>query len=827
MFLSQQVGFARNGVEPRKISQANLENLFSIILNIVNLSSAEYRSELVGVAGLIFNKVQIGFMADPLALIANLKLCRAWYIGIARGKPCTNIGFKHVDWNPEQGCPVMLEGLLPVYNKWVEDLDIGQMALFHRVIFALLSMDRVIVMPAKADFSTIEAEYTGARADGKGSEVLIKSEEIESALHSLGINKESFKEVYEREVSLFRYEVITSSGPNGPATWTAYSDVRAWSKEPELLKQLVVYLQESDMVFMHTDMNGTLRLDESDVAPHRYPYLGKHNVIEEWGGKARIVAALDYWSQMALTPLHNTINTFLKRLGSDGTFDQTKIIRRVKEWTKDETIAVNCYDLTAATDRIPISLQKEIITKAMGSASFATAWSRILSEREFIDDAGTLRRYKVGQPMGARSSFPMLALTHHVIIQIAASRAKCSKYTEYGVIGDDSALTQASVSENYKAIMAAYGIKINPTKSIEASGSLLSAAEICKRVFISGVEISSIPVKTICKTIRDGKLATQLQNELTNRDLGLGPTEFWMLMSTILDNESLQLHLKQNLMPEEIVGLSEVIAPEGLKNALPSTWFDGVDLKRDDIIEVYTWTVATESLKRLDSLLRSSLSIANLIELKAQSGNPDFKDTLLGEISTEVATQSEADAPDAAAALKTLPRLNSFHPITQASQYEARRLADDLFLLASADQTMVNRARGGLLDRFRNALTDLWEGRARISPQQDRSLLLKALKNLETICVVREDYTLDYTVVLALVGRMWSVRLNLGSRVLINSVRSRITTSMVQAGIKLDSAMKQVTFRSGTAKLNVVQGSSKVGPSLTTRARKTANKGVS
>jgi len=32
-------------------------------------------------------------------------------------------------------------------------------------------------------------------------------------------------------------------------------------------------------------------------------------------------------------------------------------------------------------------------------------------------------RYSVGQPMGAYSSFPMLALTHHVIVQIAAGRA--------------------------------------------------------------------------------------------------------------------------------------------------------------------------------------------------------------------------------------------------------------------------------------------------------------------------------------------------------------------------------------------------------------------
>jgi len=35
----------------------------------------------------------------------------------------------------------------------------------------------------------------------------------------------------------------------------------------------------------------------------------------------------------------------------------------------------------------------------------------------------TRLKYSVGQPMGALSSFAMLGLTHHVIVQIAARRA--------------------------------------------------------------------------------------------------------------------------------------------------------------------------------------------------------------------------------------------------------------------------------------------------------------------------------------------------------------------------------------------------------------------
>jgi hypothetical protein len=52
----------------------------------------------------------------------------------------------------------------------------------------------------------------------------------------------------------------------------------------------------------------------------------------------------------------------------------------------------------------------------------------VLSEREFkcmspIFKLDTFLKYSVGQPMGCLSSFNMLALTHHVIVQIAAIQA--------------------------------------------------------------------------------------------------------------------------------------------------------------------------------------------------------------------------------------------------------------------------------------------------------------------------------------------------------------------------------------------------------------------
>jgi hypothetical protein len=65
------------------------------------------------------------------------------------------------------------------------------------------------------------------------------------------------------------------------------------------------------------------------------------------------------------------------------------------------------YDLSAATDRLPIALQVSILTSFFGS-EFANHWKNLLVGRDYILDHrqyGThVVRYSVGQPMGALSS---------------------------------------------------------------------------------------------------------------------------------------------------------------------------------------------------------------------------------------------------------------------------------------------------------------------------------------------------------------------------------------------------------------------------------------
>jgi len=74
---------------------------------------------------------------------------------------------------------------------------------------------------------------------------------------------------------------------------------------------------------------------------------------------------VDVWTQSLLKPLHNMLFAFLRSLPNDGTFDQRSSCIRASE----KAIKSGCsfgYDLSAATDRLPIVLQVAILSPLIG-----------------------------------------------------------------------------------------------------------------------------------------------------------------------------------------------------------------------------------------------------------------------------------------------------------------------------------------------------------------------------------------------------------------------------------------------------------------------------
>lgn len=95
------------------------------------------------------------------------------------------------------------------------------------------------------------------------------------------------------------------------------------------------------------------------------PRLGRLALKEEAAGKIRVFAIVDCWTQWMLHPLHKAIFALLRRIPQDGTFDQIAPVRRLKLTNKT---FVASYDLSAATDRLPLIIQKMVLAPVIGSA---------------------------------------------------------------------------------------------------------------------------------------------------------------------------------------------------------------------------------------------------------------------------------------------------------------------------------------------------------------------------------------------------------------------------------------------------------------------------
>lgn len=122
-----------------------------------------------------------------------------------------------------------------------------------------------------------------------------------------------------------------------------------------------------------------------------------------------------------LRPVHTHIQDILRKIPTDATFDQDEGVRRAIEMSKTSDFVAS-YDLSAATDRLPVLLQAMIMNTIIPGGG--QLWAELLTQRDYyLPGYRKSVRYNVGQPMGALSSWVMLALTHHFLIQYSAFKA--------------------------------------------------------------------------------------------------------------------------------------------------------------------------------------------------------------------------------------------------------------------------------------------------------------------------------------------------------------------------------------------------------------------
>lgn len=328
---------------------------------------------------------------------------------------------------------------------------------------------------------------------------------------------------------------ISSSGANSSSGETSFAARRhaAWMWVNErwgsAIWQYLWCLGQTD----GTKSLWRLIQDEAKYCANGIKWNGRLSTKQEPAGKVRVFAMVDYWTQVALAPLHDYLMDILREIPQDGTYDQLKPLRALLKRVPI-TQRVYSYDLSAATDRLSVKLQ-ELLLARMFTQGLAWSWRRLLVDRPYkLPKGGKMGKvravqYAVGQPMGAYSSWAMLALTHHLIVQYAAYLANHRGwFKDYAVLGDDLVIANDKVAAKYLCICRWIGLDIGLAKSLVSERK---TAEFAKKFFVGGELFSPTPWKLfgVSMSSMNGTLgmlqwmkSTGVEGTLTNALLACG-----------------------------------------------------------------------------------------------------------------------------------------------------------------------------------------------------------------------------------------------------------------------------------------------------------------
>jgi len=134
---------------------------------------------------------------------------------------------------------------------------------------------------------------------------------------------------------------------------------------------------------------------------------------------------------------------------------------------------------------MPSKLQRRLLSKLLGSKGLADKYFNLLIGYPFSTVDGNIN-YAVGQPMGAYSSWPLMALTHHLIVYTSFGNKK----GKYMLLGDDLVISGSQAANLYKRIVELLGMKISPFKTLESKDSF----EFAKRFYVNGVDYTPLPI---------------------------------------------------------------------------------------------------------------------------------------------------------------------------------------------------------------------------------------------------------------------------------------------------------------------------------------------
>jgi len=369
-----------------------------------------------------------------------------------------------------------------------------------RILLTIMGLVSLIKSEADPSHEAITGKYTGKFHDQEALEFSTFCEKIPFLKRD---GQDSIPEASVLNIDEYSGYSTFSGGPNGPSLLGCVHDFDFLKRKDKGTLDYIqrMYSITSNPVFVSLRSLGKLR-DSTD--PSQLSRSRGCKVIQlcEGGGKTRNIAVVDYWTQEALKPIHDKVFGILKSIPEDGTFDQDRAFSLIKDKCELDNCAYS-FDLSSATDRFPLKLQRMVVTNLFG-LEIADLWSKILAERTF-SFRGKNIRWELGQPLGSLSSWGVFTLTHHSFIRWCAEDPN---FDGYVMLGDDVVIFDRQVAMRYADKMNGFGVSINLGKTFIANEGVVYG-EFCKRIFRHRVELSAIPAKLViaCKNDIKGHIA--------------------------------------------------------------------------------------------------------------------------------------------------------------------------------------------------------------------------------------------------------------------------------------------------------------------------------
>lgn len=185
----------------------------------------------------------------------------------------------------------------------------------------------------------------------------------------------------------------------------------------------------------------------------------------------------------------------------DGTFDQTAPLDRLVG-----SKHCSCFDLKSATDRWPLVFMFEmfqcLFDRSFASATVNSCLAQNVFNVPFVKAKGKCVGFVAGQPLGYHSSWPLFALTHHLLVWWCAEQVyPMQRFTRYAVLGEDVVIADSKVAEHYVRGLENLGVSISWSKSLISE---TGCAEFSKRFRIHALkkrkDLSPISVKSVMNT---------------------------------------------------------------------------------------------------------------------------------------------------------------------------------------------------------------------------------------------------------------------------------------------------------------------------------------